>query len=234
MKRKVIVMGTWALAFIFAVNVHAASQNQRDGEGNNQSGGKNRIEMKYQVQEQNQDQNQEQNTSTLEREDRGQDATTTTEEEDQNREQERGDEGEINSEEHRSTVSDFVHGLLEIADKEEGIGQEVRTIAEEQNQSATTTIQAMEEVKSKSKIATFLFGSDYKNLGTLRSEVAQTQNRLEQLNKLSENVKNEADKTQLQNQVQALTQEQTKINNFIQAQESTFSLFGWLVKLFSK
>ncbi len=223
----------WILVFAVAISVHAASQNKQTvAEDNEQSGGGDKIEAGYKVQ--NQEQDREQNTSTMERENHEQDATTT-EGENQNNEQEREDKGEINGEEHRSTVSNFVHGLLDVADKEKGgIGQEVRTIAEEQNQSATTTIQAMEEVKAKNKIATFLFGSDYKNLGTLRSEVAQTQDRLEQLNKLSENVKDEAVKTQLQSQIQVLTQEQTKIQNFIQAQESTFSLFGWLVRLFSK
>ena len=227
MKHKIIIIGMWAFVFVIAISARAASQNKQvSAEDSKRTGGGNEIEAGYQVQ----GQDREQVTSTKEREDDERDASTT-EREDQDQE----DRGEINSEEHRSTVSDFVHGLLEIADKEEGeLGQEVRTIAQEQDQSATTTIQAMEEVKTKSKIAVFLFGSDYKNLGTLRSEAAQTQNRLEQLDRLSENAKNEADKTQLQSQIQALTQEQTKIENFIQAQEGKFSLFGWLVKFFNR
>lgn len=151
-----------------------------------------------------------------------------------NQEQNQEQQGQINAEQHRNTVTDFVQNLLQTADKDEGIGQQVRTIAQQQNQSASTTIQAMEKVQTRSKIKTFLFGSDYKNLGTLRSETVQTRNRLEQLNKVMENVQNEGDKTELQNQIQTLEQEQTKIENFIKAQESTFSLFGWLVKLFNK
>ena len=92
----------------------------------------------------------------------------------------------------------------------------------------------MEKVQTRSKIKTFLIGSDYKNLGTLRSEMVQTENRLEQLDKLMENVKNESDKTELQNQRQTLEQEQTKIENFIKENETKFSLFGWLVKLFNR
>jgi len=152
----------------------------------------------------------------------------------QNQEQNQEQQGQINAEQHRNTVTDFVQNLLQTADKDEGIGRQVRTIAQQQNQSASTTIQAMEKVQTRSKIKTFLFGSDYKNLGTLRSETVQTRNRLEQLNKVMENVQNEGDKTELQNQIQTLEQEQTKIENFIKAQESTFSLFGWLVKLFNK
>jgi len=51
---------------------------------------------------------------------------------------------------------------------------------------------------------------------------------------LANKVENEGDKTELQNQIQALEQEQTNINNFIAQNESKFSLFGWAVKLFRK
>ena len=123
---------------------------------------------------------------------------------------------------------------MQVADREGGIGQQVRVIAQQQNQSASTTIQAMEKVQTRSKIKAFLFGSDYKNLGALRNEMVQTRNRLEQLNRLMENVQNERDKTELQNQIQTLEQEQTSIESFIKVQEGKFSLFGWFVKLFNR
>lgn len=153
----------------------------------------------------------------------------------QNKSQEQNQEQQeqINAEQHRSAVANFVQSLLRVADKEEGIGQQVRTIAQQQNQSASATIQAVEKVKTRSKTKTFFFGSDYKNLGTLRSEMVQTRNRLEQLNKSLEGVQNEEDKTELQSQIKTLEQEQTKIESFIKTQEGKFSLFGWLVKLFN-
>ena len=141
---------------------------------------------------------------------------------------------QVNAEQHRSTVADFVQNLLQVADKEGGVGEEVRVIAQQQNQSADTTIQAMEKVQTRSKTKTFFMGTDYKNLGVLRSEMVYTRNRLEQLNRLMENVQNEGDKTELQNQIQTLEQEQTRIEDFIKNQEGKFSLFGWLVKLFDR
>ena len=117
-------------------------------------------------------QNQEQSTSTV-----GQ----------QNKEQ---NQGQINAEQHRSAVANFVQSILQVADREGGIGERVKLIAREQSESATTTIQVMEKVQTRGKIKTFLFGSDYKNLGTLRSEMVKTRNRLEQLNRLMENVQN--------------------------------------------
>jgi len=131
-------------------------------------------------------------------------------------------------------VANFVQNLLSVADKEGGIGEQVRTIAQQQNQSVEATVQAMEQVQTRSKVKTFFMGSDYKNLGTLRSEMVQTMNRLEKLNTLLESAENEADKTELKAQIQTLTQEQAKIEAFVKAEEGKFSLFGWFVKLFSK
>jgi len=142
--------------------------------------------------------------------------------------------GQVNAAEHRSTVANFVQSLLQIADREGGIGQQVRVIAQQQNDSDANTTKAIETIQSRSKIKTFLVGTDYKNLGALRSEMVQTRNRLEQLNRLMENVQNEGDKTELQNQIQTLEQEQTRIESFIKVQEGKFSLFGWFVKLFNR
>jgi hypothetical protein len=64
--------------------------------------------------------------------------------------------------------------------------------------------------------------------------MVQTRNRLAQLNTLMESAQSESDKTELQNQIQTLEQEELKIENFIKAQEGKFSLFGWVVKLFNK
>jgi hypothetical protein len=148
--------------------------------------------------------------------------------------QEQNQQGQTNAQQHRSEVANFVQGLVHIADREPGgIGEQVRTIAQEQNKSASTTIQAMETVQNRNKITAFLFGSDYRNLGALRSEMVHTRNRLEQLNRIMENVENEEDRVELQNQIQEMEQEQERIENFIKEQEGQFSLFGWLLKFIS-
>lgn len=235
MKKKILVVSAVMISCAFAVNVYAVGQNSEVGASNqNQQqtqtanqGEDNQIQVQNneQVQSgngignQTQNQNQEQNISTT-----GQ----------QNQVQNKEQQGQVNAEQHRGIVADFVQSLLQVADKGGGIGEQVRTIAQQQNQSASTTVQATEKIQTRSKVKTFFFGTDYKNLGTLRSEMVQTRNRLEQLNRLMENVQDTGDKTELQNQVQILEQEQTRIDSFIKDQESKFSVFGWLVRLFSK
>jgi len=182
----------------------------------------------------NQGQNQEieehnnQNTSTI-------NATSEEEDEEENEENATNSKGQINAAEHRSVVANFVQGLLKVADREKGgIGEQVRVVAQQQNQSDATATEAINKIQNRSKIKTFLIGSDYKNLGALRSEVVHTRNRLDQLNRLLPTVQNASDTVEIQNQIQTLEQEQTKIENFIKAQEGKFSLFGWLFKLFNR
>jgi len=140
--------------------------------------------------------------------------------------------GQLNATEHRSTVANFVQTLLKTASSTDGgIGAQVRVIAREQNQNNTTTVELIEKIQLRNKIKAFLIGSDYKNLGSLRSEMVKTRNRLEQLKRLTERTTSTIDFTE---EIKNLEQEQNKIESFIKAQEGKFSLFGWLVKWFKK
>ena len=209
MKNKLLIILVCVIISVFMVNAYAIGQ-QGNGPGTDT---------------QNQQQTQTAN--------QGEDSQIQVQNQEQNQEQvqQPQNQGQANAEQHRSTVANFVQSLQRVADKEAGIGEQVRAIAQQQNQSATTTIQAMEKVQTRNRVKTFFVGTDYKNLGALRSEMVQTRNRLEQLERLMENVQNEEDRTGLQNQIQILEQEQIRIENFIKAEEGRFSLFGWLVKL---
>lgn len=140
---------------------------------------------------------------------------------------------QVTAQEHRSVVANFVQTLLKAADREKGgLGEQVRIIAQQQNQAEATTTEAITKVEKRNKIATFLFGSDYKNLGALRSEIVRTRNRIQQLTNFMTQAKNASSTSEIQSQIQIMEQEQSKIENFIQTQENKFSLFGWLAKLF--
>ena len=142
---------------------------------------------------------------------------------------------QVNGAEHRSTVAKFVQNLLDIADREQGgIGEQVRAVAREQDESNEKIAEAIDEIQNRSKLKTFLIGTDYKNIGQLRSEMVKTRNQIEQLERLLDETTSEENKTALQEQIQTLEQEQQKIEDFLKANESKFSLFGWFVKLFNK
>lgn len=86
-------------------------------------------------------------------------------------------QGQFNAEQHRSIVANFVQNLLKVASRQEGgIGDQVRVVAQQQNDSKEREAQAIEKVQKRGKFRTFLIGTDYKNLGQLRNETVQTRN----------------------------------------------------------
>lgn len=213
-----------AFLLIFGLVIQAqaastnANQGNKVGQANSQSGQNGnavQVQEKNQIQNQGEDvqiQTQEQNTIQIK-------------DKNENKKQD-------NAEVHRSAVANFVQSLLSVADREGGIGQEVRVIAQQQNDMKDRASDLIYAVENRNKVKTFFIGTSYRNVGELRSQMVQTRNQVEQLKRLIEKTTNEQDKTELQNQIQTMEQEQARINDFITQNESKFSLFGWAIKMF--
>jgi len=129
-------------------------------------------------------------------------------------------------------VSNFVQSLLAVTDRGGGIGQQIKVIAEQQNDFKEKVAESIDKVEKRGKFKTFLIGTDYKNTGALRSKMVKTRNQIDQLKRLVDKAENDQDKAELQSQIQTLEQEQVNIDSFINQNENKFSLFGWAVKLF--
>lgn len=144
-------------------------------------------------------------------------------------------EQENEADTHRSAVSLFVKSLLEVADKNKnGIGDEVRAVAKEEDEAKDVVAKAVEEIENRSSIKTFLLGTDYKNIGMIRSEIAKTQNRINRLTELLDTMTSSTGAVTTSVQIQNFTEAQTKLADFIKLNEDKFSLFGWFVRLFNK
>lgn len=157
-------------------------------------------------------------------------ATGTQAHEEAKTKAEKGGQGDA----HKSEVAKFVQTLLSAADRMGGIGEQVRVIAQEQANSTEKTVKAIEKVEERSWIKTFLIGSDYKNLGEIRSEIVTTENRLERLSREVEKMASSTERTAVTTEIQSLKDEQEKLETFVKTNESKFSIFGWAVKLFQK
>jgi hypothetical protein len=134
---------------------------------------------------------------------------------------------------YRSAVSLFVQALLHDADRDGGIGAEVRRVAQSQNTSASTTADAIAHVEARGKFWSLLFGTDWKNIGTLRSEIARTNADIARLNAALASTTDVSVKADLQTELTALTSEQAKVKTFVDAHANSFSLLGWFTKLFA-
>ncbi|HEX5774923.1 MAG TPA: hypothetical protein VFY28_03125 [Candidatus Paceibacterota bacterium] len=134
---------------------------------------------------------------------------------------------------HRSAVATFVHSLLALADRDGGIGAEVRAVAQSQNDAASSTAEAMAKVEKRSALATLLIGTDWKSIGSLKKDIRRTESDIERLEALLDEATDAAVRAELETQIEALVDAQTELEAFVEEHESTFSLFGWFTKLFA-
>lgn len=134
--------------------------------------------------------------------------------------------------EHRSRVAAFVHSLLSIADREGGLGAEVRAVARAQNEAASTTADAVVEVENRSKLKTLLIGTDYRNLGAIRKGLATTDKNIARLEAVLASTTDATLRTELEAQIDVLEDEKEDLVEFVEDHEDTFSVFGWFTKLF--
>lgn len=141
--------------------------------------------------------------------------------------------GQQEREENRSEVAARVRALLDVADRDEGIGQDVRDIAHEVASSSERAEVEKRSVEGRPAWMTFLLGANYKNLGALRSEVATTENSIDRLTKARARATDASSKAALDTQIQALAASASSTEAYVKAHENVFSIFGWFFKLFS-
>lgn len=142
--------------------------------------------------------------------------------------------GEMMSQEHRSEVANIVQKLTGIAGRDSKIGIEVREIAKEQKDISEKASEEIKATEERSGWKTFFIGTDWKNIGQLRSELVTTANHIDRLIKAKERATSQSVKDDLDVQIKALQETKAKVEAFIKDNESKFSLLGWVVRLFSK
>ncbi len=135
--------------------------------------------------------------------------------------------------EHMSIVGAKVQELLQIKTTG-GIGDQVRTIAQDQIKAQDQIQLQLDKVGSKGTLAKALFGPDYKALKSLEQQMEQNQLRIQALQELQTQVTNSGDETTLQETIESLINENTALQDAINLEGQVKSLFGWLVRLFVK
>jgi len=179
------------------------------------------VQNQNQVKTQNQNEDSQLKVNTQEQESLGEEQGTGS----QNRNQ--------NAVQNMSEVAKQVQQLLQVRTTG-GIGEQVRQIAKEQNQAQTKIQEQLKQLDTKGKLARFLTGTDYGVVKNLKTQLEQNLLRIEQLTQLQNQLSNQGDITTVQETIQALTNQNTTLQDKINLEEQSGSLFGWLFKLFAK
>jgi hypothetical protein len=133
-----------------------------------------------------------------------------------------------------SNVAQQVEDLLTTKTLQGGIGQQVKVIAQEQK-TAQDGIQAeLGKVDGRNGLLKSIIGPDFRALKNMQKAMEQNQLRIQELTLLQNQLTNQGDITQVKEMIQALIDQNTALQDRVNLEEKSGSLFGWLVKLFVK
>src|SRR5574343_120640 len=136
--------------------------------------------------------------------------------------------------ERKSEIEKIKNDLENLAKKNSKISDDAIAVSKDVEDNGNKSIEAQAKIESRSKLKTFLFGTDYKNIGVIRSTLVTTQNQTDRLINAKTKTTDNAILAELDAQIAKLQAIQNKTTDFVNKNEKTFSLFGWAVKLFSK
>ena len=124
-----------------------------------------------------------------------------------------------------------VQSLLAAEELMGGVGTQVSQIAEEINSSVQATIRAEERINSRNTVVRFFAGGDEEAAQEIEQQVIQNQERIQQLQQLVEGGDCDDEvRAVLQEQLQNVELEQTRLQQLALNELNEKGLFGWLWK----
>lgn len=132
-----------------------------------------------------------------------------------------------------SEVSQYAHELLEMPDRNGGIGEQIREVARNQNQSQEKVMEKVQKMESKGKLYKFIFGPHSESLAALKEEMKQNEERTQTLKDLKLQLLNNVDQVTVQSLIDAIMVQDVDLMQQVMDEESAFSLFGALKALFN-
>ena len=263
MKNKFLMAGVLAMTFVLAGNAYAVDQNSNSGTGTGnqveqQTQTANQGETN-QIQTQNNEQVQARTnagtgagTQTEQQtQQKLQDGTGTGNQiQNQNQVKSQGEANQIQTseqqgtqtgnkagsamaEQRRSKVANAVQEMLQVADRNGGIGQQVKTITQAQTQNQEKLEASLQKAQSRSGFAKFFVGPNYGEINNAKKVLEQNKEQIKQLNQVKNQLANQGDTQNLTQQIQTLEQANLEIENSLGTAQKGFSLFGWMFRMFS-
>jgi hypothetical protein len=250
MKNKILIACLIAAACAIAGGTYAMVQSSGNASGNqvrqqvqtttaNQGEG-NQVQVQTQTQVQAQDQAQIQDGSV-----------TGAQAQSQNQAQNQGEAIQLQSNEQeriqnqsgtvsntamqvRSQVANAVQEILQVAERNGGIGQQVKLIAQTQTNNQEKLEAGLQKVQSRSEFAKFFIGANYGEINSAKKILQQNREQNQQLNQIKNQLTNQGDQQQLTQQIQVLEQANLAMENSLNTSGKGFSILGWMFKLFAK
>lgn len=151
-------------------------------------------------------------------------ATTTTTEDDDDTKPAK--ENKSRGEERRSEVANAVHELLSVADRVGGIGEQVRVIAQAQNQNQEQIEDSVEKIEKQNKLTTFLIGPNHGEINKAAKLTVKNEEQIVELKALQTTMTDQTEIQKTTEQIQTLEKANLEVKTTLETAQKTFSLFG--------
>lgn len=134
----------------------------------------------------------------------------------------------------RSEVANAVSEILQVAERNGGIGEQVRIIAQNQEKNQEKIETHLEKIQNRNRLAKFLFGPNKQEIKAIKNILDENKNELTELEQLKNKIPENIDREKIAEQIEKLQDIRQDLEKRTKQSEKVFSLFGWALKLFSE
>lgn len=134
----------------------------------------------------------------------------------------------------RSQVANAVQEMLKVAERDGGIGEQVRVIAQNQEKNQEKVEAKLEKIQNRNKLVRFIFGPDNQEIKNARKLLQDNRDELTRLENVRSQLVDVVDQQKVQEQIEKIQEASIEIENDLNRSEKVFSLFGWMKNIFSK
>jgi len=137
----------------------------------------------------------------------------------------------------RQNMGEVAKGVEEILNDKTlkgEVGDQVKLMAQEQKQIQEQIQVQVNKIEERGGLVKALIGPNYGAVKSLEKQTEQNQVMVQQLAELKNKLQNMADKTMIQETIQAMINQNTSLREMIGTELRTGSAFGWLFRLFAR
>jgi len=230
MKKQYLLIGFLLMFFVFSNNVEAIQANKSIAQNQQQ------VQQSTQTANQGetsqiQNQNNNPQTGNQNQQQVQQQEQQNLQEKSQNSNQKQF--GIENAEQRRSQVANAVQEMVHVAERNGGIGEQVRIIAQAQNQNQEKIETGLQKIQNRNAFVKFFAGPDYAEIENIQKIMEHNQAQIQQLNQIKDQLISQEDQQAIVEQIQLLEQVNLGVENILDNSRKGFNLFGWLFRLFN-
>jgi len=129
-----------------------------------------------------------------------------------------------------SRVANTTQAMENIATRNQGVGTQIRTIVQNQNQIQEEAENALQTAQKRSGFSRFFLGANDKQLNTVEERIENHTQKMEELEDLKNQIQIPADKLLLEQQINVMEEIKVELEEAVSENRKGFSLFGWLFR----